>query len=342
MNGKSKWSFVKYFAAQYKGVFFSLTLGVVLFVVVLTMVVLGYSQKLFTLFLSLLAILVILLGIIWYFVYESRLYGTIRRSLNVYIETGMLEPIKHFGLNMMEEYVLSKAKAEVAQEYSELIYNKQMEMEVLQGRINPHFLYNTLDSIRGEALLQGASEVADMAEALASIFRYGVSARGNYVTLADELQNIKHYVTLQKFRFGNRFEYQLSVDDDAALKCIVPKLTLQPLVENAISHGLESTKSGGLIIILIQKTDQNLIINVTDNGVGMNEETLIRLQSSLRCGLQSRYDDYIEKNGTGIALHNINDRIKISFGAQYGINVYSVFRAGTNIEITLPICFEAP
>jgi len=291
---------------------------------------------------AILAFALIILAFTLYFYYDFRFYLLILNKLENYQKTDNNESSENILSNLIEEYSLVYAKEELSKEYNEQIYNKQMEIEVLQSRINPHFLYNTLDSIRGEALLQGAHEIAYMTEALASLFRYGVNIKGNFVTLADEVENVDNYMKLQKFRFENRFIYKLEMDDEEVLKCVVPKLTLQPLVENAITHGLESINANGCITIRVLKTDSTLIINVLDNGIGIETKKLAEIQASMHEGLQSRYAEYAKGKNTGIALNNINDRIKISFGTQYGLDIYSVLSAGTNVEVTLPIIYKMP
>ena len=121
------------------------------------------------------------------------------------------------------------------------IFNKQTELTALQSQINPHFLYNTLDTIRGQAMCDDNIEVANMIETLASFFRYSISRKGNLVTLRDELNNINNYMRIQQYRFNNRFSLEIVVDEEdmQAYDFYVPRLILQPIVENAIVHGLE-------------------------------------------------------------------------------------------------------
>jgi two-component system sensor histidine kinase YesM len=210
------------------------------------------------------------------------------------------------------------------------------KINLLQSQISPHFLYNTLESIRGQAILDDNKGIADMMEALACFFRYSISRKGNLVSLRDELANIDNYMFIQRYRFNNRFDLEVVIDeeDEVAYDYLVPKLFIQPIIENAIFHGLEEIVEQGLVTIEIIVSDQNLMIIVSDNGRGMDEDVLANINHSLEAGsgLSNR-----SQRGNGIALTNTNERIKLLFGQQYGIKVYSTLGVGTDVEITLPI-----
>ncbi len=210
------------------------------------------------------------------------------------------------------------------------------KINLLQSQISPHFLYNTLESIRGQAILDDNKGIADMMEALACFFRYSISRKGNLVSLRDELSNIDNYMFIQRYRFNNRFNLEIVIDeeDEAAYDYLVPKLLIQPIIENAIFHGLEEIVEEGLVTIEIIVSDRNLLIVVSDNGRGIDEEVLANLNRSLETGggLTNR-----SQRGNGIALSNTNERIKLLFGQQYGIKIYSTLGVGTDVEITLPI-----
>ncbi len=215
---------------------------------------------------------------------------------------------------------------------------KQAEYLALQNQINPHFLYNTLEAIRGDALLSGMSSLAEIAEALATYFRYTISKMNRLVTVEEELNNVKNYFRIQRYRYGDRMQMTLSYDreNQELLTLRIPKLTLQPIVENAVIHGLEAKVGQGLIRLTAETTQSRLLLHVSDNGVGMDREALARLNDRLT---QTRFD-YIdgagEKEG-GIALVNVNNRLRLLFGEQYGLNIYSEPNVGTDVEITLPL-----
>jgi two-component system sensor histidine kinase YesM len=245
---------------------------------------------------------------------------------------------RHITLSPEMDKVIEKVQ-EIMETYEILnATKKQAHYLALQNQINPHFLYNTLEGIRGETLSAGLDNVAKMTEALATFFRYTISNVENLVTLEDELKNVNNYYIIQQYRFGERLS--LSVEYDAQdeieiMSCRVPKLILQPIVENAIYHGIERKIGEGKVRIKIESTAKRLIITVSDNGVGMTEDKLQEINDRLK-GMPL---DYIkpenEKHG-GIAITNVNSRIKLLFGEEYGICIYSTLNAGTDVEITLP------
>ena len=216
------------------------------------------------------------------------------------------------------------------------LLKKQAENDALQSQINPHFLYNTLDTIRGQALEDGSEETAEMIECLSHIFRYSIDQKRSLLTFEDELQNVSDYLKIQQYRFENRFTVKYEVDyaDLALMDARIPKLTLQPLVENAIKHGLEGYVNGGLITIRAYTTERFLYIEVEDNGVGMPAETVKKLNASLAADrAEAEAESYIQG---GIALHNVNRRIKFHYGNEYGLTMASGEGGGTLAEICLP------
>lgn len=215
---------------------------------------------------------------------------------------------------------------------------RQAQYLALQNQINPHFLYNSLEGIRGEAITAGLNNVAEMTEALATFFRYTISNMEHLVTIEDELTNIENYYIIQQYRFGERLNLNIEFeceDKTEILKCRLPKLTLQPIVENSIFHGIERKMGRGNVSIKLETTSKRLIITVSDDGLGMEPERLEELNKKLK--IQSF--DYVkpdsERKG-GIAIINVNNRIKLLFGEEYGINIYSTLNMGTDVEITLP------
>ncbi len=223
------------------------------------------------------------------------------------------------------------------------IFNKQTELTALQSQINPHFLYNTLDTIRGQAMLDDNIEVAGMIETLSAFFRYSISRKGRMVTLRDELNNIQNYMKILQYRFRNRFvlETMLEEEDARAYDFYVPRLILQPIVENAIVHGLEEKVDGGRVVIEITVTD-DLIITVSDNGKGLTLDDLDRLNERIHSPQFILDESERRQNiSTGIALPNINKRIELLYGKKYGLSVYSSVDCGTDVEIVLPVIDHA-
>lgn len=222
------------------------------------------------------------------------------------------------------------------------VSKKQAEYLALQNQINPHFLYNTLEGIRSEALMEGVDSIAEMTEALATFFRYTISNMEHLVTLEDELANIENYYYIQQFRFGDKLKLNIQyafrdeMDEMEVLQYRLPKLTLQPVVENSIFHGIERKVGKGHLVIRISATDSRLIIKVSDDGLGMEAEKVQELNEKLKSLSLDDVNPKADKQG-GIAIQNVNNRIKLLFGEEYGIYVYSQKGAGTDVEISLPL-----
>ena len=265
------------------------------------------------------------------------------------------------------------------------VSKKQAEYLALQNQINPHFLYNTLEGIRSEALIAGLDSVAEMTEALATIFRYTISRVEHLVTLEDELANIENYYYIQQFRFGDKLDLSIQYDHDDddfneldILQYCLPKLTLQPIVENSIYHGIERKIGKGHLVIRIGVSDERMRIRISDDGLGMSDDKLRALNERLRSlsledvgesGAATRTPESVSgpagqnpASGSasgpagqnpasqsvsptgsrpahkgGIAIVNVNNRIKLLFGEEYGISVYSHEGAGTDVLISLPL-----
>ncbi|MGI6777802.1 MAG: sensor histidine kinase [Acetivibrionales bacterium] len=243
---------------------------------------------------------------------------------------------RDFGIDSLD-FLLEQISKEDSREYSAAIAKKQAEIRALQSQINPHFLYNTLDAIRSQALIDGSPVIADMTEALAMLFRYSISQKGSLVTLRDEMRNVDKYLMIQQFRFNNKFIVQKEFDDESLNNCFLPKLTLQPIVENAIYHGLETKKEGGIIRFQIYASQNRLVVTVSDNGKGMSESQLDALNASLTQNADPQTVSNTDNDHAGIALPNVNQRIQLLFGPEYGITVFSTMNLGTDVEILLPL-----
>ena len=214
---------------------------------------------------------------------------------------------------------------------------RQAQYLALQNQINPHFLYNTLESIRSEAMEAGIINVTNMTEALANFFRYTVSKVENMVTLEEELENIKTYFYIQQYRFEDRINLSVeySEDDrDMLFKCLLPKLTLQPVVENSIIHGLERKMGEGTVRIIMTYTDKRILIQISDDGVGMQPEIYEKINQQLN---QPVFESIQMSSNKGIALVNVNNRIHLIFGEEYGMTLNSTPGVGTDMYIQLPL-----
>ena len=178
--------------------------------------------------------------------------------------------------------------------------------------------------------------IADMTEALATFFRYTISKVENLVSVEEELQNCETYFHIQRYRFANRLELHISCDPadrEAIYRCRLPKLTIQPIVENSIIHGTELKLGTGHIRIQLERTQKRLLIRISDDGVGMDAETLLRLNERLG---KSAIAQPPQSRG-GLALANVDSRIRLLFGDKYGLHAFSTPGVGTDVEITLPM-----
>lgn len=219
---------------------------------------------------------------------------------------------------------------------------RQAQYRALQNQINPHFLYNTLEGIRSEAIMAGLDNLADMTEALAIFFRYTISKVENLVTVEEELENCATYFKIQQYRFGSRIHLEIEQDEedwDDILHCMIPKLTLQPILENSIIHGIELKLDEGKVMISISRTKSRLLIKVSDDGVGMNRETLDKLNAKLG-SKEEEVKNYTQPEKGGVALVNVNNRIHLIFGEEYGMHVYSLENMGTSVELSIPVIYN--
>lgn len=239
---------------------------------------------------------------------------------------------KEFADSLREE-ILSEDKMN----YQAEIEKKQIVLSTLQKQINPHFLYNTLDCIRGEALIRDQDELADIIGVLSSFFRYSISHKGNIVTVYDEIQNVRNYYKIQQFRFSRLepLEISCSGNIEAIYDVLIPKMTLQPLVENAIHHGLSAKLDAGHIALTFTKQGNDLIIRCEDNGIGIEPGKLNAINEFISSELDGNLGAPAS-TGTGIGLRNVNRRISLLFGKPYGISVYSLLGKGTSIEVRIP------
>ena len=240
------------------------------------------------------------------------------------------------GLYRQLDERLLEAKEQDADVLDRELAETKMKFAQLQNQINPHFLYNTLENIRARAILDDNAVIADMTEALSRFFRYNISKRSDIVKLSEELDNIRTYMHIQQYRFSNKFDFQVFIHDDdtSVMEAMIPKMTLQPIVENAIFHGMENKLGKGHIEIHIESDENNVFVLVEDDGAGMSPGQLEELQNKLNAPSDGTWDT---ANGShGIAMRNINNRLKLLFGEECGITVSSTEGIGTEVELTLP------
>lgn len=214
------------------------------------------------------------------------------------------------------------------------LVEKQSEMNMLMMQINPHFLYNTLESIKGMSMAGAKEAVQQATTAMADIFRYTIRGK-NFVPLRQELKILKQYMTIQTLRYRDRFDVIYAIDE-TALDCIVPKMILQPLCENSIHHGIELLSHRGQIVITITHRDDTLHIQVQDNGEGIPPHQLTAIQAKLAL---SNRDTVVDDNAS-IGIYNVNSRIRLHYGEPYGLQIDTTDNGDTVVTITLPCCRE--
>ncbi len=220
--------------------------------------------------------------------------------------------------------MLDKINELIKENYTKQLIIKETEYKALQAQINPHFLYNTLDSINWLAKINQQEKISVMAEALGNMMRNIISKKAATITIKEELEIVKNYITIQKYRYDQRLNFTLKSSSELE-DSKIPKLSIQPIVENAIQHGLEEMITECRIIVDITTDEDDLLIVVEDNGPGIEENKL-----------EGIYRGEIRSKSSGIGLNNINERIKMMFGEKYGIKIESKVGKGTKVKIRLP------
>ena len=245
-------------------------------------------------------------------------------NLNVEIVPSGSYEVEHLGKSIKN--MLGRIKVLMSDLVAEHNAKRKSEFDTLQSQINPHFLYNTLDIIVWMIENENSDKAVNIVTALAKFFRISLSKGKNIITVKDEVEHVRNYLMIQNMRFKNRFEYSIDVDEEV-LSYSSLKLMLQPLVENAIYHGMEFMDGDGEIDVKVFKEDDSLYFTITDNGLGMSEDMVETLLSK----------DFVpSKKGSGIGVKNVNERIKLYFGSEYGLKVESEPDEGTKITIHLP------
>lgn len=212
---------------------------------------------------------------------------------------------------------------------------KQLELEVLQNQINPHFLFNSLNVLSKLALIEGAEKTSDLIVTMSNLLRYNLRQLDRLVPLRDEVEHAKEYFTIQQARFRERIRFETDIDEDG-LDVLVPVLTLQPILENVFVHGIEGKEEGAVIKLAITCKEDETWVSISDNGVGMSED--IR-QSLLNYDEEPAPNQSSERNGhsTGLGTRNVFKRIELCYGNKDRIDIRSKPDQGTTVIIRIPV-----
>ena len=208
---------------------------------------------------------------------------------------------------------------------------KEAEFSVLQAQITPHFLYNTLNTIRCLAEINNQKQIGSMIKSLTELLQYSVNNTNEFVTVSEELKLARNYALLQKTRYNNLFEIEYEIEDNI-LQYKTLKFVIQPLIENAILHGFKNIEKGGVIKVRGFTEENRLILEVTDNGSGMSPEDIGNIYREIPKHRRSRFN--------GIGIRNVNDRVRFFFGEDYGLFYDSELNKGTTARIVIPLFTE--
>lgn len=236
------------------------------------------------------------------------------------------------GLGMSFNIMIGKIKELLDAKINEQENLKKAELKALQAQINPHFLYNTLDTIVWMAEANKTSQVIEIVRALSSFFRITLSKGKDWIPIRQEIEHVRSYLTIQKIRYRDILDFCIEADE-AILDGTILKLTLQPLVENALYHGIKNKRNGGTITVRAVRKDENLIhLEVQDDGVGFTNYKLAQIRAALE-------DDtaQITLKESGFGLENVHKRIKLYYGKQYGLKVESQYQGGTRVTVAIPM-----
>jgi len=250
----------------------------------------------------------------------------LQKPENIYI--GGSEEIQHLGSTI--RYMVGQMRKLMDDVVHEQEQKRKNELDTLQSQINPHFLYNTLDSIIWMIECERYEEAVTMVTELASLFRISLSQGRTIITIKEEFQHAQNYSRIQQMRFKNKFEVNFLLDEELE-KYLTIKLVIQPLLENAIYYGMEAMDGDGEILVSGYQVNGDIYIDVVDNGIGMSPEQVEKLLTD---------GNYERKRGSGIGLKNVDQRIKLYFGEQYGLQIKSEADVGTKVTIHLPMKLE--
>lgn len=250
-------------------------------------------------------------------------------DLTVKINSGRRDEIGKLSRGF--DNMVNKINELIKLRYEQELLSNKAKFEALQAQISPHFLYNTLDLINWLLIGKGEYDISNIIVALGDLLRYSISSKGHNATVDEEIQNVNNYILIQQARTKDLFNYKINVDEST--KCILPKLTLQPIVENAIIHGFMGRHTGNLLEIKGYIKDDVYILEIIDNGIGMTVEQLQKVFIDSEREINPKMKRHI-------GLHNVDHRIRLLYGQEYGLSIESEYGQGTIVIIRLPICVD--
>ena len=236
------------------------------------------------------------------------------------VETSMLST----SLNSM----IDKINELLEQVTTEQIRLRKAEFELLQSQINPHFLYNTLDAIVWLAESGEKEKVVSTVSSLSNFFRASLNQGKDIVTVKEDIGHVRSYLEIQKIRYQDILDYEIDIPEEINMY-LIPKITIQPLVENALYHGIKNKRGKGTIKITGEKHDEYITISISDNGLGITDERLAVVMNNI--------NNRSESEKTTFGLYNVNERIRLDFGEEYGIKIDSEYGQGTTVSVKLPL-----
>jgi two-component system sensor histidine kinase YesM len=256
-----------------------------------------------------------------------------RNDLEALMTSDNVDEITELGMSF--NIMIGKIKELLDSKISEQENLKKAELRALQAQINPHFLYNTLDTIIWMAESKETDQVVKIVSALSSFFRISLSKGMDWITIGEEVERIKSYLTIQKMRYRDILDFKIEVDENVTENTIL-KLLLQPLVENALYHGIKNKRQKGTISLRVKrKSEDEVLLEVEDDGIGFTPQKLAQLRAELND------DSGNMKLESGFGIGNVNKRIRLYYGKPYGLSIESSYSTGTCVTLVIPAKMEA-